>query len=144
MTKTLSSLILEDYLLFAKQYNEYKGYIKGTIASKLDELKELKIEELKGILKEIINTNEYLNLLKSNEKDIYRKIYNLVDNKKYKINNKTLIEYCIISDVKEQFLSIVYFYLQKQKPFISLEFKHEKAQEFYKELKNLKKFKQIF
>ncbi|MGM0518897.1 MAG: DUF2252 family protein [Campylobacterota bacterium] len=144
MSKSLSSLIFEDYLLFTKQYNQYSGYIKGRILSKLEELKELEPQELKGILKEIINTNEYLTLLKSNQNEIYRKIYNLIDNEKYKVNNKTLIEYYIISDVKEQFLAIVYLYLQKQKPFETLQYRTKKATEFNNELEELKKFKQVF
>ncbi len=143
MTKNLSNLIFEDYLLFAKQYNQYSGYIKGKILARLEDSKELEITELKGILKEIIYTNEYLNLLKSTEKEIYRKVYNLIDNRKYKINNKSLKEYYVISEVKEQLLSVVFTYLNKEKPFLDMTQKHKKAVAFYSELKELRRFKNI-
>lgn len=143
MSKNMTNMIFEDYLLFSKEFYMYKGYIKANIKSKL-ELNDTKIEYIRGVLKQIIYSSFYLKLLASKQKDEYRKLYNLIDTKKYKVSGSTLEQYY---EEKKEFkifiIELVKIYLKKEEPFLENKVRHTLELSFQEKLKQLA-FKNFF
>ena len=137
MSKNMTNMIFEDYLLFSKEFYIYKGYIKADIKSKL-ELNDTKIEYIRGVLKQIIYSSFYVKLLASKQKDEYRKLYNLIDIKKYKVSGNTLEQYY---ENKKEFkvfiIELVKIYLKKEEPFLENKARHTLELDFQEKLKQL-------
>lgn len=136
MTKNLSSLILDDYLLFSKEFNQYKGFVRGVISIELLNHEKLQIENIHGILKEIIYSSEFNKLL-IKHKGNYRKFYNLVNSRAYSIDNETLEEYFEYSDFKKQVINLVSGFLKKEEPFLKGELRVQEKINYEETLKNL-------